>query len=242
MPNIYLRLPYSRCQFYRNRTLDSPLAPQDPVKFSEYSEELFVIKNSLYNKALSGNIDERCFSHFEWNNMMNGRKPSGGKKMLGRDKAQWLSYEEINTLNGNMLSHKTSKYDYLCIKLPHEVFCEGSIKPVTPTWTLDSCGVDQLVTLINNSFKRTVVEWALSTFDYCTDNNEIILRSQASMLERFLMRYGIDATMEEKNNIRRVIDRWLKAENNNFDSYSCLDMRFCDSKEKRLRIKQVEIL
>ena len=60
------------------------------------------------------------------------------------------------------------------------------------------------------------------------------------MLERFLMRYGIDSSQSEKDNLRRIIERWFAANNNNFKSYSCADMQFVDSKEKAFSFVRIK--
>ena len=49
MPNIYLRLPTSRCQFFRNRDPKHVLAKDEPLVFSVYSSEYFVMRSSLTN-------------------------------------------------------------------------------------------------------------------------------------------------------------------------------------------------
>ena len=96
--------------------------------------------------------------------------------------------------------------------------------------------------LLNNDFKRSAVEWALATFDYCTAHGRIIARSKSAMLERFLMRYGIEPLAEEKDNLRRVIERWIKSEHNFFKSYSCLDMQYADGSEREHKIDDFEWL
>ena len=64
MPNIYLRLPTSRCQFFRHRDPKHTFAKDDPLVFSPYSPEYFVIRSSLTNAgALSQEVNTQCFSH-----------------------------------------------------------------------------------------------------------------------------------------------------------------------------------
>lgn len=232
MPNIYLRLPTSRCQFFRNRDSKHVLAKDEPLVFSAYSPEYFVMRSSLTNAgALSQEVNTQCFSHQQWRNMLNGRHPLGGNVLVTRDTSEYLTYEEVLHLNGNKDYTKSDNEDYLCIKLPSEIEVIDTVKAVTPTWNLDRSGVSKLLELLNNDFKRSVVEWALATFDFCTANGKIIARSKAAMLERYLMRYGIDPSVEEKDNLRRVIERWIKSEHNFFKSYSCLDMQYEDTTE-----------
>lgn len=243
MPNIYLRLPTSRCQFFRNRDAKHVLAKDEPLVFSAYTPEYFVMRSSLTNAgALTQKVNPQCFSHQQWRNMLNGRHPLGGSVLVTRDASSYLTYEEVHHLYGVKEYGKSDNEDYLCIKLPSEIEVIDTVKVVTPTWNLDRSGVSKLLELLNNDFKRSVVEWALATFDFCTANGKIIARSKAAMLERYLMRYGIDPSIEEKDNLRRVIERWIKAEHNFFKAYSCLDMQYEDVSEHEHHIDEFQWL
>lgn len=240
MANIYIRLPISRCQFYRNRDAKKELMANEPVRFSDYSEEQYVIRSSIYNKVLSDKIDSRFFSQQEWKNMMRGYDPTGKDFRMKRDPQQWLRYDEVMRLTGEKPNDKTQLFDYLAIRLPTEVFCIDTVRPVAPTWSIDKFGYNRLSVIMGNEFKRTVVDWALATFDYCTEQGRIILRAQQNMLERFLMRYHIDVSDTEKDSMRRVIDRWLKEEHCNYSSYTSFDMRYHDVKERQINIDGIE--
>lgn len=241
MPNIYLRLPTSRCQFFRNRDPKHVLAKDEPLVFSVYTHEHFILRHYLTNTTeQSRSLDSQCFSHQQWRNMMAGRHPNGGASILIRDNQNYLSFDEVQRIFGFRDYNKSEDMDYLCIRLPYEVEVVDVVKQVTSTWNLTKEGVWQLKAALNNEFKRSLIEWAMSTFDYCTSNNRIICRKHVAMLERFLMRYGIDPTEQEKSNMRRVIDRWFAAENKNFKAYSCADMQFIDESERTVSFERIE--
>lgn len=241
MPNIYLRLPTSRCQFFRNRDPKHVLAKDEPLVFSVYTHEHFILRHYLTNTTeLSRSLDPQCFSHQQWRNMMAGRHPNGGASILIRDNQNYLSFDEVQRIFGFRDYNKSEDMDYLCIRLPYEVEVVDVVKQVTSTWNLTKEGVWQLKAALNNEFKRSLIEWAMSTFDYCTSNNRIICRKHVAMLERFLMRYGIDPTEQEKSNMRRVIDRWFATENKNFKAYSCADMQFIDESERTVSFERIE--
>ena len=243
MPNIYLRLPTSRCQFFRHRDPKRVLAKDEPLVFSVYSPEYFVMRSSLTNAgAFSQEVNTQCFSQQQWRNMLNGRHPLGGNMLVTRDNSEYLTYDEVLHLNDNKEYSKSDNEDYLCIKLPSEIEVIDTVKAVTPTWNLVRSGIYKLLELLNNDFKRSVVEWALATFDFCTANGKIIARSKAAMLERYLMRYGINPSSEEKDNLRRVVERWIKSEHNFFKAYSCLDMQYEDMSESEHHIDEISWL
>lgn len=233
MPNIYIRLPMSRCQFFRHRDPKHVLAPDEPLVFNMYMPEHFVMRNHLSNAAVvTQRVNMQCFSQQQWRNMMQGRSPLGGSVILTRNPHEYLSFDEVQLLNGKQEYSKSDNEDYLCVKLPSEVEVVDVVRQVTPAWNLSSRGIRQLLVMLNNDFKRCVVEWALSTFDFCTSDNRIICRRQTAMLERFLMRYGIESDDNGKDSLRRIINRWLTSEHNNFKAYSCADMQYIDDKER----------
>lgn len=240
MPNIYLRLPTSRCQFFRNRDPKHTLAKDEPLVFSPYMPHHFVLRKHITNiPAVTQKVNSQCFSHQQWRNMMQGKHPNGGEVVTKRDPHEYLSFGEVQRFSGRQDDAKSDNEDYLCIKLPSEVEVIDVVRQVTPVWNLSTRGIRQLLIMLNDDFKRSVVEWALATFDYCTSDKRIIFRRQTAMLERFLMRYGIDQNESEKDALRRIISRWLTSNHSNFKAYSCADMQYIDDSEKRYCVDDI---
>lgn len=240
MPNIYLRLPTSRCQFFRNRDPKHTLAKDEPLVFSPYMPHHFVLRKHITNiPAVTQKVNSQCFSHQQWRNMMQGKHPNGGEVVTKRDPHEYLSFGEVQRFSGKQDYAKSDNKDYLCIKLPSEVEVIDVVRQVTPVWNLSTRGIRQLLLMLNDDFKRSVVEWALATFDYCTSDKRIIFRRQTAMLERFLMRYGIDQNESEKDALRRIISRWLTSNHSNFKAYSCADMQYIDDSEKRYCVDDI---
>ena len=240
MPNIYLRLPTSRCQFFRNRDPKHTLAKDEPLVFSPYMPHHFVLRKHITKiPAVTQKVNSQCFSHQQWRNMMQGKHPNGGEVVTKRDPHEYLSFGEVQRFSGRQDYAKSDNEDYLCIKLPSEVEVIDVVRQVTPVWNLSTRGIRQLLIMLNDDFKRSVVEWALATFDYCTSDKRIIFRRQTAMLERFLMRYGIDQNESEKDALRRIISRWLTSNHSNFKAYSCADMQYIDDSEKRYCVDDI---
>lgn len=240
MPNIYLRLPTSRCQFFRNRDPKHTLAKDEPLVFCPYMPHHFVLRKHITNiPAVTQKVNSQCFSHQQWRNMMQGKHPNGGEVVTKRDPHEYLSFGEVQRFSGRQDYAKSDNEDYLCIKLPSEVEVIDVVRQVTPVWNLSTRGIRQLLLMLNDDFKRSVVEWALATFDYCTSDKRIIFRRQTAMLERFLMRYGIDQNESEKDALRRIISRWLTSNHSNFKAYSCADMQYIDDSEKRYCVDDI---
>lgn len=230
--NIYLRLPYSRCQYLRNLDAGRSLAPDEPLKFSPYSEVHQILRNHIYRKSPLAASNQACYTQREWQNMTNGLTPDGKKKVLVRDATQWLSYFDILTIEGCATNDKTAQYDYVCLRLPNEIAVRGRRYPTTDTFTLSSEGCNALVKEFNKLFCLDVVDWFRSTAAYCFSNGKVVFRAQQAAIERFLMRYNIDVSDAEKQSLRRVIDRWLHSEHAGFKAYSCREMSYIDHNEQ----------
>lgn len=241
MPNIYVRMPGNRCAYFRHRDPARTLAPHEPVVFSYYNPIFYIIRDNLTNAhAVTQTVNPRCFSHQQWNNMLCGRPPMGGRQSVARDRREYLTFAEVQHLNGQTDdTARTVNEDYLCIKLPSETLVVDTVRAVTPSWCLTDQGVRKLLIALNNDFKRRVVEWMISTFDVCTERGRIVIRQQIAALERFMMRFGIDPTEKEKDNMRRVIDRWMKTEHQYLSAYSCVDMQYIDKDERIINVDNV---
>jgi hypothetical protein len=200
----------------------------------------FVLRKHITNiPAVTQKVNSQCFSHQQWRNMMQGKHPNGGEVVTKRDPHEYLSFGEVQRFSGSQDYAKSDNEDYLGIKLPSEVEVIDVVRQVTPVWNLSTRGIRQLLLMLNDDFKRSVVEWALATFDYCTSDKRIIFRRQTAMLERFLMRYGIDQNESEKDALRRIISRWLTSNHSNFKAYSCADMQYIDDSEKRYCVDDI---
>ena len=146
MPNIYLRLPYSRCQFFRYRDPNHVLEKHEPLVFNMYMPEHVAMLCSLTNaQSLTHCVNSQCFSHQQWRNMLSGRSPLGGNVIIRRDSNEYLTFAEVQQLSGKVEYNKSENEDYLCIKLPNEVEVVDVVRPVTSSWNLDTHGIRKMV-------------------------------------------------------------------------------------------------
>ena len=98
------------------------MAKNEPLVFNRYMPEFFVLKNGITNVAsMTEKTDTRCFSEQQWKNMLVGASPLGGKAVVKRNKAEYLTFAEVQQLSGKLDYDKSSNEDYLCIALPREV-------------------------------------------------------------------------------------------------------------------------
>lgn len=225
MANIYLRLPVMVCCYHRNYDPDHKLTPFMPLKFSTYTDHAVVLRGGL--SVFTGKDQKAgvCYSQAQWNNMLRGRRPDGSQLVMVRDPSSWLTYTEICNLEGRKLSHKTDSYDYLCIQMPKTVLVGDREMRTNASFSLAPNMASLLRNLLEDDFKRALLQWVVDTKDFCLNPTRIIDRTHAATLERFLMRFDIPVTQDgkEKDTIRRLLQRWLESAGSASGAYKAYD-------------------
>ncbi len=216
MANIYLRVPTYVAQWYRGRVApEPPLTEFQPVIFSRFQEEYAMMDSWLTFVVEQDMNNTVCFSERMWKNMLQGKKPQGGKVVLKRNPADWLSMDEINFLTGTKRNKKTDGFDYLCIQTPKSMVIGGCFKQVTGSFTLLFNEANALVRQLRREFLRIFLHWICEELLVCDKRG---IRFDASSgrdvvmcVEHFFYHYnmnlGTNAT--DRDSMRRMAKRWL---------------------------------
>ena len=155
MPNIYLRVPQYVAAFYRHRDDQHPLGEFDPVEFAAFTHEAIVIASSLILIDNPAEQSSLCYSQRVWHNILNGKPPTGGKKILQRDPKEWPSLQELCALHGRTFNDREPAFDYLCIKIPREIPFNGEIRKTSASY--DEREKDSLRRMANRWFEKAMI-------------------------------------------------------------------------------------
>lgn len=213
MPNIYLRLPSYLAQFYRNLDTRRPLRPGDPVKFSPYTAAGFIL--SSWPVPFRGKPDTvACFSERMWRNMMEGKPPTGGRPVIHRDPAQWLSPGEICLLNTIVSNTRNSSVDYLCISVPSTIILNNQYKPVTDQWALRRSEAVELANHLRRFFIYRLMLWIRAETSHCLVSG-MPIRDTGMCVDHFFAHYNISYGDDEvsHDSMRRMAARWAEEAN-----------------------------
>lgn len=235
MANIYLRLPSVICSYHRNYDVERKLDPFEPLKFSPYTDHAATLRSGLILYTKTCGKRSSCYSQQEWKNLLNGKSRDGQRQILKRDATQWLSYNELCTLEGVLLSKRSENYDYLCIQIPKTILVGDREVKTNASYLLTPGTTKILQILLINDFKRALVDWEIGTFNHCTGiDNGYIRRGRMDTLERFLMRYDIPISKdsEEKDTLRRQLDRWFEKAKMMEKAYRTFDIEYEDTNDK----------
>jgi hypothetical protein len=214
MANIYLRVPTYIAQFFRNMDTDHRLTEFDPVQFSPYSAPSWIMGTALTLVDACAVKHTVCFSQRMWNNMLRGKAPAGDKTIVNRDPQEWLTTEEINTLNGLPRSKRMDSYDYLCIEAPKSVIVGHQYRQVTPSFTLPVPAANDLIRQLRILFVFRLSVWIRNEQMRCITIG-IPIRDIGMCIDHFFFHYEMNmgASGTDRDSMRRMAVRWLSEAN-----------------------------
>lgn len=240
-------MPTYVAQWYRGRVApEPPLTEFQPVEFSRFQMEYAMMEQCMTFVAEQDVCHTACFSERMWKNMLNGKRPQGGKAMLKRDPKEWLSVDEINFLMGMKRNRKTDGFDYLCIAAPKTMLIGGQFRTVTGSFTLLFNDANALVRQLRREFLRIFLHWICEEQLVCerrgikfdADDG----RGVTMCIEHFFYHYnmclGTNAT--DRESMRRMAKRWLLDAKMLPIDITDEDVLFFYEKEKKRRGKNVE--
>lgn len=236
MANIYLQVPGYVAQFYRGREENKVLTEFEPIQFAQFSHEAVLISSSLVLIPESQQTSCYCFSQRAWKNMLQGKTPAGGKRILNRDQQEWLTSKEVSVLcNGKNIVNTDSR-DYLCIELPKEILIGDMVRQINGSFCLPPSDAIALTNMLRKEFLHMILDWVIQERRSC--NQKSIKREISTILEHFFYRYRIQVGKDnnDRNIMRRMCYRWINQAKmlcNDRVDFDDEDMQFLTEKEKK---------
>jgi len=141
--------------------------------------------------------------------MLAGKPPQGGQKILNREPSQWLTVQEICTLEGKKPPKCQESFEYLCIAMPREVLIGQRVFRTNASYALDGHFAQVLGKLLRTEFYHNILDWLVQERRYC--NQMGVKRNRIETLERFFAQFNIPVSMDqrERESMRRMVNRWL---------------------------------
>ena len=210
--NIYLRVPTVLAQFYRHRDVKRHLTEFEPVRFSPYQHEHILMSSYLQIDTVNDIIHAECFSQRAWRNILQGKMPVGGKRVINRDDTEWPSMQEICLLAGKKVQRMES-YDYLCIEMPKEILVGREYKPTNASYSLPPSAANSLVSLLRNFFIFVLLDWIRQERYFCNVHGiSPKIRNIAMMIDHFFYYYDIciGTNGRDRESMRRMATRWIE--------------------------------
>jgi hypothetical protein len=197
-------------QFYRGRDVNNQLSEFQPVEFSQFQQETAIMATGLILVAEQQMDHTACFSERMWKNILNGKKPQGGKALLKRDPTEWPSMDEILFLTNVQRNKKTDGFDYLCISTPKTIVVGGQYKVVTNSYTLPFRQANGLVKQLRREFIRILLNWVMKEQALCDLRG--IERDVILCIDHFFYHYNmcLGTNGTDRDSMRRMAMRWIE--------------------------------
>ena len=210
MTYICLKVPSYLAQFYRNRNPQSPLTEQQAVSFSPFQHEHVLMSSSLVLADGSEPANPICFPQRQWTNMLRGRQPQGGKRILQRDPEQWLTTQEVCVLINDRANAKTDGFDYLCIEIPRTILVGDQLVSTNASFVMPRDAATQLQTMMRQELVRCLVDWIRRERHWC--NMKGVERDLTAVIDHFFYHYQIclGTNMRDRESLRRMASRWIE--------------------------------
>ena len=209
---IYLRVPTALAQFYRHRDKKHQLTEFQGVKFSSFDPAFRWMYNFLQIDGV-GISHAGCFSQRSYNNMLQGRPPQGGKRIINRDETEWLTMQEICLLTGDKKIQRMEGYDYLCIEIPREIIIGGEYRPTNASHTMPPSAATSMVATMYDFLKFTLLDWVRQERRYCHKHGiNLDKRNLTIMIDHFFYHYDIcmGTNRKDRESMRRMAIRWIE--------------------------------
>ena len=197
-------------QFYRGRDVNNRLSEFQPVEFSAFQQESAMMTTGLILVPEQSMDHTVCFSERMWKNILNGKRPQGGKAQLKRDAQEWPSMDEILFLTDVQRNKKTDGFDYLCIAAPKTIVVGGQYKVVTNSYTLPFRQANGLVKQLRREFVRILLNWVTKELALCDLRG--ISRDVIMCIDHFFYHYNmcLGTNGTDRDSMRRMAMRWIE--------------------------------
>lgn len=210
MACIYLKISKYIAAYYRNRDADNRLSVWEPIVLADILHENIILTEGLHAIQTEGQGTRLCYSQRCFGNILRGRNPYTGKPVFKRDPSQWPDVNEFCAIEGRQMSKHEDVFDYLCIKIPKEIYTGKRVVLTTPSFSLDFKSAKLLEGLLRKEFYHVFADWCIQDREFCNKNG--IRRSRSVTIEMFLTQYEIPVTAtdeHEKESLRRMANRWF---------------------------------
>lgn len=211
MANIYLRVPWFVADFYRGREEKNQLTEWQPVEFSAYSSEYALMNNNLL-KIPPDRQTRECYSQVAWDNILKGYTPDGKRKIIHRDPSKWPTPSEVCVCNGTICKSKQRACDYLCIKMPPDVYQSRKVLRTNNNYCLPYDAAVKLKDWFYYEFCREYLNW--TEYDQECAKREGVNRSMTVTTEKFFAQFNFRGNISEtsRDSLRRLHLRLLTNE------------------------------
>lgn len=198
MANCYLRVPNYVAAYFRNRDVSKKIPVGGVLNFDSSTKLSNVFVNMIHSNNSESIVPMGSFCERQWRRMLRGntiytinseRPPEG--KTIPLSRHEWLSDKEVSVLAGISKKPRNDEGEYLCLKLPSEVYINNKPYKVNGQWQLMNGGEKRMILLMTEEFWRAAFLYIRSYRKWCSEKK--MKTSYIESLQQFMRYIGINS-------------------------------------------------
>lgn len=221
MANFYLRVPHYVASYFRNRDQQKPIQVGGVIKIDASSSLFPCLSSMIFSNNNESIMPHGCFCERQWRRMMRGTRiyttkpgaelpPSPSSKTKG----EYLADTDVSALSGVASRNDEGVNEYLCIRLPEEVYANGRISKTNGQWQLTNAGAKRMAAQMTDEFWRIFFVYMDRDREWCVGHG--VERSILDAIERFMAKYDIRNSSDNKEKMTLKRNYYRKRKTSNF--------------------------
>ena len=209
MANIYVKVPWYVAWHFRGRDENHQLTEWEPVEFSDFDHEYQVLVNNL-RYIPEQNQTRMCLSQQAWKNILHGKASGGGPTIIQRSASEWPTPQETAALTGLAMSPRHAASDYLCIRMPREVYLNKRVYRTNSCYALSYDAAYFFAAMLADRFSYEYTQWM--KYDKRMAESQGFKRKIIDSQERYFVQYNFPVIIDPKlrESLRRQHTRFVE--------------------------------
>lgn len=221
MANFYLRVPHYVASYFRNKDQQKPIPVGGVIRIDTSSNLYPCLSAMIFSNNNESVMPHGCFCERQWRRMMRGTRiytpkpdapPAAG--VSPKMKGDCLSDAEVSVLSGVASRNDEGVSEYLCIRLPEEVYVNHRIIKTNGQWQPTNAGAKRMAALMTDEFWRIFFIYMDCDRKWCVSH--AIDRSILDVIERFMGKYDIRNSSDNKEKMTLKRNYYRKRNTSNF--------------------------
>ena len=209
MANIYVKVPWYVAWHFRGRDESHQLTEWEPVEFSDFDHEYQVLVNNL-RYIPEQNQTRMCLSQQAWKNILHGKPAGGGPTVIQRNADEWPTPQETAALTGLAMSPRHAASDYLCIRMPREVYLNKRVYRTNACYALSYDAAYFFAAMLTDRYCYEYTQWM--KYDKRMAESQGFKRKIVDSQERYFVQYNFPVIIDQKlrESLRRQHTRFVE--------------------------------
>lgn len=221
MANFYLRVPHYVASYFRNKDQQKPIPVGGVIRIDCTSYLFPCLSSMIFSNNNETIMPHGCFCERQWRRMLRGSliytpKPGATPpaNVSAKVKGDYLTDAEVSALSNVSSRNDEGVSEYLCIRLPEEVYVNNRVGKTNGQWQLTNSGAKRMAALMTDEFWRIFFVYMDRDREWCLGH--AVERSILDVIERFMAKYDIRNSLDNREKMTLKRNYYRKRKTSNF--------------------------